>query len=143
MGCVVLSFRLIHRWRCLLADFWGTSAHICIWKKLKKQCSDKNIICRQSIFIRHLLFLNYVKVFWVQSGGGNVTQSKLSIMETNPPEDSHKQSTDLACFIRVRGSFCLSIAILNEQRSFEIEKLAQAILLLLSQAFVLNFHSFY
>lgn len=73
-----------------------------------------NIVCRRSIFIGHPLLLNYVKVFL--GLGEKKTQSKQSIMQTNPPKESHKQSADVGCIMRASGRFYLSVTISNVQK---------------------------
>lgn len=73
-----------------------------------------NIVCRRSIFIGHPLLLNYVKVFL--GLGEKTTQSKQSIMQTNPPKESHKQSADVGCIMRASGRFYLSVTISNVQK---------------------------
>lgn len=73
-----------------------------------------NIVCRRRIFIGHPLLLNYVKVFL--GLGEKTTQSKQSIMQTNPPKESHKQSADVGCIMRASGRFYLSVTISNVQK---------------------------
>lgn len=73
-----------------------------------------NIVCRRRIFIGHPLLLNYVKVFL--GLGEKKTQSKQSIMQTNPPKESHKQSADVGCVMRASGRFYLSVTISNVQK---------------------------
>lgn len=73
-----------------------------------------NIVCRRSIFIGHPLLLNYVKVFL--GLGEKKTQNKQSIMQTNPPKESHKQSADVGCIMRASGRFYLSETISNVQK---------------------------
>lgn len=73
-----------------------------------------NIVCRRRIFIGHPLLLNYVKVFL--GLGEKKTQNKQSIMQTNPPKESHKQSADVGCIMRASGRFYLSVTISNVQK---------------------------